>query len=112
LKAVGTGSDLNNYFTDGTLQRSDRYMVLSFKLYSSSQKLIIGDNLNLKMTDDVVSVAPKITLSNANAIATIQDIRFQPAATPYNRCFLQVRNWIDIFLVNNSSTEMDEMYRV
>jgi hypothetical protein len=112
LKAVNTGFDKNNFFANGTLQRSDKYMVVSGILYRSSQKLIITDNFNLKMSSDVVSVAPKITLSNTNAVATIQDIRFLPASTLYNRCFLQVRNWIDIFLVNNTNTELAEMYRV
>ena len=102
LVEVADGSTvLNHYITLSDLQRNDQYLAFSFMLYNSAQPVIMYDTLSLKMPSNVAFVAPKILLNSDTAQANIYDLRFVPASTPYSKSFLQIKNWIDLFYVNN-----------
>jgi hypothetical protein len=100
LQSRKDGTALNDFFVNVNFQRSDKYFGVSMILYNKSKPIFVGENLNLRMVDNIAYVVPKILINGATA--DVYYMRFCPLLTPYSKGFLQVNNFIDCWLKNNN----------
>lgn len=116
LQSYKDGTDSNLYFENKDLQRADKYIGVRVLLYNRLKPLYANDTTllkyghDLKLVDGVTHVVPRVTVGGE---AYMYNFRFVPMRTNYSRGFLNVQNFISVWLRNNNnklSTEQLKRY--
>lgn len=108
LKGISTDTDSNICSTLGPISPSNTWIKYRFLLlnkdateanYTSLPNINEGENL--KMTANVSYIIPTITTSVGTVY--LKDIMFTPADTEYSRGFLNVKNYISMWVKNRNT---------
>lgn len=96
-----SGEDYNHFFKNQSLPRSDMYYGMTYMLRNKLTPLVVGDINGLKIPKGVTSVVPIITVTGGTM--NLYNMRFMPIQTSYSRGFLDVKNFISLWIKNNNS---------
>lgn len=134
---IVTGGDDNFFFEQIKLNRDDKYYLVRGIIFRTSEPLKtaeegaldIGYGTHLRFEDSICKIIPYIVLDRDTSISTsisqsasslstalrIWDLKIKPLATPFSMGFVQVANFIYMFLKNNNGTysneEIDQIIR-
>ena len=119
LKSIVDGTTLNNFIVNKLGYGITDWHELKFYIYphdTVNNSVPISSNANfgtnLKFDINTSYIIPKIILDSP-AECLVKDIKFKPAYTDYSRGFLNVKNYISVWLVNRNqkyNTEQLEDY--
>lgn len=114
---VTDNSIQNNFFVEKTLIKGDIYFFIRGIIYNKNKGIISSDNSilnigfgnNLKFSPNIIKIIPVIfsvvPLSHAftplNCLY-IWDLQVKPLNTPFSTGFIQIKNFIEIWLENNN----------
>lgn len=100
-----TGNPTNNFFTGAKMSRADKYIEVRCYLYNRSRGLFVGDTTNIRQGRNIIANAnlAKIVFSIVtDGAAHIKDLQISPMMTSYSRGFLQVNNFISLWIKNRN----------
>lgn len=101
-----TGNPTNNFFLNANMSRSDKYIEVRCYLYNKNRGQFTGDTTNIRQGRNIIANAnlAKVVLQVVTSgVASIKDFKIMPMNTIYSRGFVQVNNFISIWLKNHNS---------
>lgn len=101
LNSCDDGTDRSYYFKNQPLPRSDIYLAINLMLYNKLMPIGSGADNGLKIPKGVTHITPIITCSGGTM--NLYNMRFNPVSTSYSRGFLDVKNFISIWIKNNNN---------
>lgn len=106
----------SDFFTTKPLNINNQYYLIRGILYKGSElpnskisdRLGIGFGQHLRFNTTVAKIIPRIVVENTvsgviSGAVSIFNIKIRPASTSYGKGFVQVPNFIDIWLKNNNA---------
>jgi len=115
---IKNGADVSWFFDLKQLNRNDKYYFIRGIIHSKDKDLItddevsrlnIGFGLNMRFgNNEVRYIIPVIGVTIAADVANgiqIWNLRVNPLKTPYNTCFVQVANFVQVWAKNRNLTQ-------
>ncbi len=115
LKSIVTGANTQNFFSNVSMAKNDRYYFVRGIIYNSSQALLsatnaktnLGIGANLQFPSTVKKIIPYIILDNntggTSTAMYLWNVKVNQTGQAYSRCFINNKNFIDITLKNNNA---------
>jgi len=103
----------NTFFSNVTLNKRDTWYFVRGIMYATTAPALsttdallnIGFGCNLKLASDISKIIPYIVIEgqplNTNCLL-IKDLKVKPLATPFETGFIQLSNFIEIWVKNNN----------
>jgi len=113
---VVTGADQNIFFQNVSLNQTNKlyfvrgiiYNCLQANLAAKDAQTTLGLGTNLRFKNNIGGIIPYIVDQGGGGAVYLWNIKVTPSSTFYSRCFLNNKNFFDIFTSNNNGFKTNQ----